>query len=58
MQAKEKKDRELDNKVKAKQEEHIEIMYSLNTYGDQQVPEDYKEFMKTKGLSEVGKPLQ
>ena len=58
MQAKEKKDRELETKIKAKQEEHTEIMYSLNTYGDQQVPEDYKEFMKTKGLSEVGKPLQ
>ena len=32
-------------------------MYSLNTYGDKEIPEEYKEYMKTKGLSELGKPL-
>jgi len=55
--AKEKKDREIKGKTNEKQQEHNEIMFSLNTYGDKNIPEDYKEFMKTKGLTEHGKPL-
>ena len=56
--AKQKKDKEVHHKVLEKHLEHNEIQFSLNTYGNEEVPTDYKEFMKTKGLNEQGKPLQ